>query len=172
MLRNVFAKSRYLILIAVIGSLFASVIALLYGGLTVLTLAFDVFTQGKFTAEGAKPLALACIEVIDLFLLGTVLYIVALGLYELFIDHDLPMPHWLVIANLDDLEEKLTGIVVVLLAVTFLANVVTWNGNFNILALGIAVGLVLFALGYLLNGRSKTHRAEEPEKLDSNILEE
>jgi len=92
MLRNIFARSRYLILIAVIGSFLASVIVLLYGVLTVLTIAFEVFTQGTFTAEGAKPLALACIEVIDLFLLGTVLYIVALGLYELFIDHGLPMP--------------------------------------------------------------------------------
>jgi uncharacterized membrane protein YqhA len=167
MLRNIFAKSRYLIFIAVIGSLRASVIALLYGGLTVLAIAFEVFTQGRFTAEGAKPLALACIEVIDLFLLGTVLYIVALALDALFIDHSLPMPHWLVIANLDDLEEKLTGIVVVLLAVTFLANIVTWNGNLNILALDVAVGLVLFALGYLLNGRSKIHRAEKLDETDT-----
>jgi uncharacterized membrane protein YqhA len=167
MLRSILARSRYLIFIAVIGSLLASVIALLYRGLTVLGITFEVFTQGMFTAAGAKPLALACIEVIDLFLLGTVLYVVALGLHELFIDHGLPMPHWLVIANLDDLEERLTGIVVVLLAVTFLANVVTWNGNLNILALGVAVGLVLFALGYLRNMRSKTHSAGKPDETDA-----
>lgn len=77
------------------------------------------------------------------------------------------MPHWLVIANLDDLEEKLTGIVVVLLAVTFLANVVTWSGNLNILALGGAVGLVLFALGYLLNVRSKINRAGKQDETDA-----
>lgn len=74
---------------------------------------------------------------------------------------------FLLIANLDDLEEKLTGIVVILLAVTFLANVVTWNGNLNILALGVAIGLVLFALGYLLNGRSKIHCAEKPDETDT-----
>jgi uncharacterized membrane protein YqhA len=167
MLRSILARSRYLILIAVIGSLLASVVTLLYGGLTVLGIVFEEVTQRLFTAEGAKPLALACIEVIDLFLLGTVLYIIALGLYELFVDHGLPMPHWLVIANLDDLEEKLTGIVAVLLAVTFLANVVTWNGNLNILALGGAVGLVLFALGYLLSVRRTINHAGKQDETDA-----
>jgi len=76
------------------------------------------------------------------------------------------MPHWLVIANLDDLEEKLTGIVVVLLAVTFLVNVVTWNGNLNILALGVSIGLVLFALGYLLKVRSKINPIGKPDETD------
>lgn len=167
MLRDILARSRYLVFIAVIGSFLASVIVLIYGGLTVLGIAFEVLTHGMFTAAGAKLLALACIEVIDLFLLGTVLYIVALGLYELFIDHSLPLPHWLVIADLDDLEGKLTGIVVVLLAVTFLANVVTWDGTLNILALGVAVGLVLFAIGYLPNLGGKTHRAGKQDETDA-----
>lgn len=167
MLRDILARSRYLVFIAVIGSFLASVIVLIYGGLTVLGIAFEVLTHGMFTAAGAKLLALACIEVIDLFLLGTVLYIVALGLYELFIEHGLPLPHWLVIADLDDLEGKLTGIVVVLLAVTFLANVVTWDGTLNILALGVAVGLVLFALRYLPNLGGKTHRAGKQDETDA-----
>ena len=53
MLRSILARSRYLIFIAVIGSLLASVIALLYGGLTVLGMAFEVFMQGMFTAAEA-----------------------------------------------------------------------------------------------------------------------
>jgi uncharacterized membrane protein YqhA len=52
------------------------------------------------------------------------------------------------------------GVVVVLLAVTFLGFVVTWNGNSNILALGIAVGLVLLALGYLLGQGSRQLNSE------------
>ncbi len=168
MLRRMLAGSRYLVLIAVIGSFLASIIILLYGGLTVVGIGFEVVTHATFTPAGAKPLAVECIEVIDLFLLGTVLYIVALGLYELFIDASLPTPPWLVIADLDDLKAKLIGVIIVLLAVTFLANVVTWDGSPTILALGVAVGLVLFALGYLSRG-SKGRRGEEQEKTNEEV---
>jgi hypothetical protein len=86
------------------------------------------------------------IELIDIFLLGTILYIVALGLYELFIDATLPVPSWLQIATLDDLKDKLVGVVVVLLAVTFLGRAVVWNGSGQILPLGAAIALVIAAL--------------------------
>ncbi len=169
MLRRVLAGSRYLIIIAVIGTFLASIAVLVYGAFTVVTTIFDVFTHGGFTTTGAKHLAVDDIELIDLFLLGTVLYIVALGLYDLFINDKLPMPHWLEIVNLDDLKETLLRVIIVLLAVTFLGYVVNWDGNSNILDLGIAVGLVLFALGFLLNrglgGRlHKSSDKDDPQK--------
>ncbi len=43
------------------------------------------------------------------------------------------MPHWLVITDLDDLKGKLLGVITVLLAVTFLGDVVTWDGSKGIL---------------------------------------
>ncbi len=148
----ILASSRYLIIIAVIGSFLAAVTVLVYGGLTVINLMIDTFSHLSFTAEGIKHLSIADIEIIDLFLLGTVLYIVALGLYDLFIDDGLTMPHWLEIHNLEDLKEKLIGVIVVLLAVTFLAEVVSWDGSNSILSLGVSVGLVLLALALLLRG--------------------
>lgn len=169
MLRRVLAGSRYLVLIAVVGSLLASLLVLIYGGLTVVSIGVEVVTHATFTTTGAKHLAVECIEVIDLFLLGTVLYIVALGLYELFIDANLPTPPWLVIADLDDLKAKLTGVIIVLLAVTFLGSVVEWNGSPTILALGVSVGLVLFALSYLLTSGSKTRRVETPEQTHREV---
>jgi uncharacterized membrane protein YqhA len=163
MLRNILGASRYVILIPVIGTFLASIAALVYGVLAAVNIILEAFAHAPFTPDGAKHLEIECIEVIDLFLLGTVLYIIALGLYELFIDDRLPMPHWLVISNLDNLKEKLIGVTVVLLAVTFLGNVVTWDLNSangaNILALGIATGLVLFALGYLLSQSFKNNEA-------------
>jgi uncharacterized membrane protein YqhA len=71
------------------------------------------------------------------------MYIIAVGLYELFIDSSLPMPGWLRINTLDDLEERLLSVVVVLLAVTFLGSAVTWDGSNGILALGAAIALVI-----------------------------
>ena len=54
------------------------------------------------------------IEITDIILLGTVLYIVALGLYQLFIDHNLALPRWLKVNDLTDLKRDLIGVVVVL----------------------------------------------------------
>jgi len=160
MLRNVLASSRYLIIIGVLGSFLISIALLIYGGITVVTIVIEVFTHPVFTAVGAKHVAVECIEMIDLFLLATVLYIIALGLYELFIDASLPVLPWLVITNLDDLKVKLIGVIIVLLAVTFLASVVEWNGSVNILALGVSVSLVLFALAYSINRTMKDGHAE------------
>lgn len=151
MLRRILAGSRYLVVIAVLGAFVAAVTVLIDGALTVVNVVIETITHGVFTSLGAKHLALECIDIIDLFLLGTTLYIVALGLYDLFIDDTLPMPSWLRFHSLDDLKEKLLGVVVVLLSVSFLGFIVTWDGSNSILSLGIAVGLVLLALGLLLS---------------------
>ncbi|GCE08013.1 YqhA family protein [Dictyobacter aurantiacus] len=150
MLRRILGGSRYLILIAVAGSLLTSIVLLLYGAAMIIKLTVEIASHPIFTTEDAKPLAVACIEVIDLFLLATVLYIIALGLYELFIGADIPTLPWLEISTLEDLKAKLIGVVIVLLSVTFLASVVEWKGNTNIIALGVGIGLVLLALGYIL----------------------
>ncbi len=164
MLRHILASSRYLVVIAVIGSFLAALTVLVYGGLTVFNILVSTFSHLTFTAEEARHLSVECIEIIDLFLLGTVLYIVALGLYDLFIDDRLAMPHWLEIHNLEDLKEKLIGVIVVLLAVTFLAEVVSWDGNNSILSLGVSVGLVLLALALLLRGFGQRHGAPKEHK--------
>lgn len=166
MFRQILAGSRYLVLLAVIGSFLAAISVLVYGALTVVSIMIEAFSHGTFTTTGSKHLAVECIELIDLFLLGTVLYIVALGLYDLFIDDNLPMPKWLVISNLDDLKEKLIGVIIVLLVVTFLGFVVTWDGTVTIVALGIAVGLVVFSLGYLLSTTYKAHRTESTDETE------
>src|SRR5690349_14613036 len=129
MLRRILSGSRYFVIIAALATFLASVSILIYGGITVLSIIYEMFAHGQFTTTEAKHLAVEFIELIDLFLLGTVLYIIALGLYELFIDDKLSMPPWLVITSLDDLKGKLIGVVIVLLAVTFLGAVVNWDNS-------------------------------------------
>jgi uncharacterized membrane protein YqhA len=161
MLRRIIMWSRYLVLIAILGSFLAAAVVLVYGGLGVLGIIGDAFAHSVFTEAESKHLAVECIDLIDLFFLGIVLYIVALGLYELFIDEHLPTPAWLFIPNLEDLKGRLLGVIIVLLAVTFLANVVEWNGGTAILALGIAIGLIIFALGYISIRGFSRHSTEK-----------
>lgn len=162
MIRTVLASSRFFVAIAVLGSFLAAVAVIVYGGLVVLKVARDAFSA-DITPDGAKALAVELIETIDLFLLGTVLYIVALGLYELFIDDRLPMPDWLLIRDLDDLKDKLIGVVIVLLGVTFLGKVVTWDGSRDILFFGGAIALVIAALGgFIAVSARKKHDGSTP----------
>ena len=71
------------------------------------------------------------------------------------------------ITDLDDLKGKLIGVIIVLLAVTFLGDVVTWDGSQSILWLGLATGLVLLALGYLLGRSIKPHQSEKQTRSNS-----
>ncbi len=151
MFRRLLGASRFLIMIPVAGSFLAATALLAYGGLEIVQLVGETIAKGAVTAKGAKALALECIEVVDLFLLGTVFYIIALGLYELFIDDRVQLPQWLVIHDLDDLKDKLAGVVVVVMAVLFLGQVVTWDGERDLLGYGVAIALVIAALTYFLS---------------------
>lgn len=156
MLRTILASSRFFIAIAVAGAFLAAVSLITYAAIVVVEETWHAFS-GEIDTEHAKTLAVEFIELIDLFLLGTVLYIVALGLYELFIDDRLPMPRWLLIRDLDDLKDKLLGVVIVLLGVTFLGKVVTWNGDRSIIYFGVAIAAVIASLGGFVAISRKGH---------------
>jgi len=147
MFRRILVGSRFFIRIAVVGSLIASLITMFFGGIAVIASTLEVIQAGDLRAKGAKILAVDALQVVDIFLVGTVLYIMALGLYELFVDPGLAVPGWLKIGTLDDLKEKLVAVVVVMLGVTFLAYVVDLKTGWSILDVGIATAAVLAGLG-------------------------
>ncbi|WP_293134698.1 YqhA family protein [Microcoleus sp. bin38.metabat.b11b12b14.051] len=117
-------------------------------------------STGEVTSEHSKQLILSFIEVVDLFLLATVFYITALGLYELFIDERIKVPHWLEIHSIDDLKTKLTSVIVVVLSVLFLAEVVRWKGDPNILPLGVSIALIIAAQTYFLSSQVKKPKSD------------
>ena len=172
-LRNILAGSRYLIIISVIGTLLGSVIVLGYGAITVVGVLINIFfNHNVFTTEEVKIVAVSSVELIDLFLLSTILYIVSLGLYKLFIDPKFPLPDWLVIGDLNDLKERILGVIIVLLAISFLGYVVEWSfGDYSIVALGLAVGLVLFAIGYSITAGALSSKSTQSNKRnDENAM--
>lgn len=152
---QILSSSRYLIIVAVVGSFLASVALLVYGGVEVVTLIVETVVEADISTKGAKKLVLAFIEIVDLFLLSTVLYIIALGLYELFIDDNVAVPDWLTIHDLDDLKEKLIGVIIVVLGVLFLGQVITWDSERDLLNFGAAIALVVAALAYFLSLKKK-----------------
>jgi uncharacterized membrane protein YqhA len=160
----VLASSRFFIAVAVVGAFLSSVVLLLAGVVAVAEVCWDAIRHPGTDVDEAKHLAVDFIQLIDVFLLGTVLYIIALGLYELFVDPNLPMPAWLRIRDFDDLKDKLIGVIIVLLAVTFLGSAVTWQGGKDILYYGAAIGIVILALAFVLHvfSRAHGHQSEAP----------
>ncbi len=159
MLARILSGSRYIVIISVLGSLLGSVAVTVFAGIGMVRVVVTAIRENSQADAQVKHVAVGAIELIELFLLGTVLYVVALGLYQLFIDRDIPLPEWLEIRTLDNLKERLLGTVIVILAVSFVGFAVTWDGSSSILALGGAVGLVLASLAYTVGQIRKQHEA-------------
>ena len=155
MMQKLLSSSRYLVLIAVAGAFLAALTLLVYGGISVFQLITDAVMHAEISSKTGKTLVLGFIESIDLFLLGTVFFIISLGLYELFIDDTIALPAWLVIHTLDDLKNKLIGVIVVVMAVVFLGHVVKWHGEQELIWLGGAIALVTASLTWFVGSKKK-----------------
>ncbi len=159
------ARPGYLILGAVVGSFIASATLMVYGVLRSLGIIADLLSQlrdGLFISETyGKTLIADSIALIDMFLLGTVLFIVAAGLYQLFVDSRVSLPAWLRITSLDDLKSLLTGVIIVALLVAFLGSAVTWTSGTDIIALGLAVAAVVIAANISMRTFAR-HRRRRP----------
>lgn len=143
-----FFVSRIIIL-PVIATMFAALALMIYGvGQTWHFVSGLFFDEHRISGETAL---LHAIEIVDLFLLATVVQVVSLGLYQLYFKQDLAVPKWLKIDTLDDLKSKLVGVVITVMAVFFLGQALTQTGGPNILYLGGAVGIVIAALTYFLS---------------------
>ena len=150
MLTKVLASSRYLIIVAVVGSLLSAALVILFGVYDIIRILVSILQGGVAAGDVTKKVSVGAIELIELFLLGTVLYVIALGLYQLFIAQDIPLPGWLEINTLDNLKERLLTTVLVMLAVSFFGYAVTWDGGWGILAIGLAIGVVIIGIAYAL----------------------
>lgn len=155
MFRRALISTRYMIILAVFGSMLAVVLLMVYASVVEIQAALSAIRSIQSGAKGLKDLMLLLIEVIDVFLLATGFYLIAMGLYELFIDDQLNLPGGLVIHDFDDLKGSLISIVVVVLGVTFLKQIVKLDADENLLGYGIATGLVIAALSYFISVKSK-----------------
>ena len=150
MLKRLLNASRFLVLAAVLGALAGAAALFIYGLVDTVVVIARTIGTGEVSTVGAKQLMLYFIEVFDLFLLGTVMLIMALSLYELFFDSDLKLPARLEIRTFEDLKSNLVTVVIVVMAVTFLGQIVSWNGEADLFSFGLAVALVIAALNFYL----------------------
>ena len=148
--------ARYLFFLAVVSTLLAVALVMVYGTVQLVAFVVELVRHGSINQEWGAELRLTVIEVVDLFLIGTVLFVIAVGLYQLFFTSMMPLPRWLLVHDVSDLERKLIGLVITVLSVVFLGQIVTWDGQRDLLGFGGGIGAVIAALTLFLRRERRT----------------
>ncbi len=167
-------NSRFVILAAVLGSLFAAFAIFYMATVDVVILVYHAlhYADAGMAEEARKALhdstVTHIVGVVDGYLLATVLLIFSLGLYELFIS-DIDQAHGsrasskiLVITSLDDLKSRLAKVILMILIVTLFEQALNMKlaTPIDLLYLGGAIALIALAL-YLTH--SSEHKGRETE---------
>lgn len=133
-----------------------SIVMVAIAAVALMATAFITFVWGCFKVvdfvellvddgSGSDLAIVELLEVIDVYLLGAVLLILAIGLVELFVT-PLRLPEWLVIESLTDLKAKLIDVVQLVAAIKFLEKLVTAKEPLDVLWYALAVSVVILAL--------------------------
>lgn len=155
--------SRYVVLLAVVSSLSTSVAMFYMATVDAFYMILHMLDYGspEMAAEVRSTLRAESIthivEIIDAYLLATVLLIFSLGLYELFIskidqaEHDRTSSKVLLIRNLDDLKARLAKVVLMILIVKYFEHALKMHFEGSLQLLYLAVGIALIALALYLS---------------------
>ncbi|HEY5994481.1 MAG TPA: YqhA family protein [Gallionellaceae bacterium] len=170
-------NSRFIVMAAVLGSLFAGFAIFFMATVDVVLLVAHSlhYADASMADEARKALhdttVSHIVEVVDGYLLATVLLIFSLGLYELFIS-DIDQAHGskasskiLVISSLDDLKSRLAKVIIMILIVTLFEEALNMklSSPIDLLYLGGAIALIALAL-YLTHGAERKEHVEEGEE--------
>ncbi len=144
---GILGMTRFTIVLAIFGIGLSSAVMLIYAIISLVNIIITAFRESDFHIEGVQHLALELIELTDFFLLGMVLYVVAIGMYELFIDPDIKVPDWMRVHSLDELKTQIVNVVIVMLVVTFLGVALsTKQGGQDFFYYGLAIAVVVTAV--------------------------
>ena len=116
--------TRYLILIPILGLALTAAAFFIFGGIGLIRLLFKLIINGYGPAHqsvegGQGVIIFEVVKYVHTFLVGTVLYITAVGLFQLFIK-EIDFVGWLKIDSTEELETNLISVTVVVLAVNFM----------------------------------------------------
>ena len=163
---RILTSTRYLVIVPILGLALAAAVFFVFGGLGLIGLFIDVFYQafstGQVELHEEVPFTIVVVEYVHTFLIGTVLYITAVGLYQLFVQ-EIQFPGWLKIDSTEELETNLIGVTVVVLAVNFMGVVFTQDARF-LLEYGAGIALPIAALALFVGLRTwSTNLAKKEE---------
>jgi uncharacterized membrane protein YqhA len=147
----------YLVILPIIGLAIAASFFFVLGGICLIRMLVELLLAALGAAQHPIEMDWAeiifeVVEYVHLFLVGTVLYITAIGLYPLFVQ-EIKFANWLRIDSTEELETSLIGVTVVVLAVNFVGFVYV-GGTGNLLNYGAGITLPIAALGLFVGLRA------------------
>ena len=172
---RILSGTRYLVVLPVLGLAIAASVFFVFGGIGLIRLLVDltIETIGVLsgTAHGTTGsekglIIFEVVEFVHLFLVGTVLYITAVGLYQLFV-HEIKFPDWLQIDTTEELETNLIGVTVVVLAVNFMGAVLV-RGTDDLIQYGAGIALPIAALGLFIGMRAWSTKISKESASEEN----
>lgn len=143
MLKRILQQGGLVVTLPIITLFVSSILFGVYG--TYLAIETIVKALGKPEYLEVTSLATKFFSVIDVYLLALVMYLFALGLYELFIDV-MDVPEWLKIESVDQLKAKLASVIVLFVAIAFTKQLVEWQNPAETLLFGAATGILMLVL--------------------------
>ena len=140
--RTVVGWTRLVATLPAIGMFICSIV-LDVGVFRAIVTSVGELVEGELTLS---DFVVECVEFADQFLLGIALLILALGLVNLFVTSDVPLPTWLEFHDFEDLKETLVAVVIVMMGVHFLGELLRGVSGQELLLVGGAIALVVTAL--------------------------
>ncbi len=141
--------TRPLAFLAVIGILALAVAILFYALYEIVEL---IIKMAEDFTQKDKIIA-SSLSAVDLILLGITVFLIGIGLFELFVSPIPDLPDWLTITNIDQLKTMLVKLAIVVMAISFTGTIITWDRETDLTGYGISLGAVIFALSYFLRGK-------------------
>ena len=155
MLGRFLSACRFLLVVPIVGCVLLTAGVVLMGFGRIVTDGIALVQSGDLSAKAAKTMSLTVIETIDLFLIGTVSYITAVGLYKLFINNtEIRFFKRLRIESLNDLENKIIGVLIAALGIAFLGHAAADEAS-ELLSYGGGIALVIAALAFYIRQSSR-----------------
>jgi uncharacterized membrane protein YqhA len=158
-------RSRLFVLVAVICCALLALVSFVIGAVDTVKVLFAVTAYAGINVGADAPslaraeIVAGMVKAVDAFLIGAILFVVAFGLYELFVgrikaaENDEVAQRLLLIRSLDDLKVRLARLILLVLVVEFfgVALKLSFNGVQDLVLL--AAGVLLVSLTLYVSGR-------------------
>jgi uncharacterized membrane protein YqhA len=158
---NTLWSSRFIVILAVVFGLIGAVVLFAVASIDIFVTAkyvFTTYTTGAHPEHFHEDVVGGIIGAVDLYLIGVVMLLFSFGLYELFIsDIDVAKNEngqenqLLAIHSLDQLKDKISKVIVMVLVVGFFQKVgqTQYNGALELFYLALSITAVAVGLYFL-----------------------
>lgn len=143
MLKRILQQGGLVVTLPIITLFISSILFGVYGTYLAIETVINALSKPEYLE--VTSLATKFFSVIDVYLLSLVMYLFALGLYELFVDV-MDVPAWLKIESVDELKAKLASVIVLFVAIAFTKLLVEWQNPVETLLFSAATGILMLVL--------------------------